>query len=1168
MATKKVQPGQSLFDLRPDIALEWHPSLNESITPREVTAGSKFKAWWKCPVAFDHEWQAIVQNRTTQGQGCPLCAGRRASSTNNLRAWCRENGPYGEQLLGEFNERLNQRPIEDFTTGSKANIYWNCHRCSEVFTASPNRRTSMKTGCPFCSGHRVGKSNSFASLHQALLSEWDFDRNTTVSPESITAGSNKKVWWKCSKGPDHNWEATVGSRTGQSTTGCPFCSGHRVSVTNSLSTTNPTIAQQWHEEKNGELKPHQLTAGSNTKVWWQCQENTQHVWEMPVVNRTGQNQGCPYCANRRVDSHNSLQSLAPIVASYFDSEKNGIPASEVLATSHKKYWWRCQNGPDHIWRDSPLSVASKNEPCPCCPPRMKQVSVTNSLRWWCSQNSERGQRLLMEWDVDENTALTPDDIIYTNQRKKILWKCPEAFDHVWEKSVYERTVDGTDCPFCNHRRPSSTNNLLDKYPEVARLLHPTLNKEVDISTIAPNSHVKLWWKCPNGDDHVWQSTPNSMKGQPQCGFCNGKRVSVTNSLATRFPEIAQEFDLERNTPLTPKDVTFGSGKKYWWRCVTNSDHSWSATASSRTGKLKTGCPECIIAPRSRREISLAHEIGSFFEINQLDHRVRESEKTFDCDIILRNERVIVEYDGSYWHKHKQEVDTAKTQSLVNAGWKVIRVREEPLSPIQSHDVLCLEYEPVVGVAARVLRTISNVLGISITGLVEYESTLIPRATVQTELFIEKLLSSPDAVMAYRQRQSWDRRFHELEEFSSKTGLADPAAITDSPRKLITWVNKQRVDYLNRSLSEELSLRLEKLPGWHWSQIDSRWRNQFDLLRSSIRAGLDLSPSQIGVPLVSWITNQRKLFRLNQLNEEQVELLSEIPNWSWEPEDEAWQKSYEALVQYVSRTGDTQVPQGHKEGTVGLGVWVNKQRIRFRKKVLETERQQLLESLPGWTWKPSSSKQESMFMALDAFVLREGHANVPATHVEDGIRLGQWLNGIRTRKRRGALHPDLINRLSSIPTFSWEPLNEQVPNNVELLEEYFKQNPEVKTVRGVIFNGRKLNSIVTYLRRHYSDGELAPDLIERIEILPNWSWSPFEESWQIGYSNLLTFVDREGTSLVPQKHVENEFNLGVWVHGRRSAFRKGSLNEKQKTMLEALPHWTWNPPRGPQPKSIN
>jgi transcription elongation factor Elf1 len=149
----------------------------------------------------------------------------------------------------------------------------------------------------------------------------------------------------------------------------------------------------------------------------------------------------------------------------------------------------------------------------------------------------------MEWDVDENTALTPDDIIYTNQRKKILWKCPEAFDHVWEKSVYERTVDGTDCPFCNHRRPSSTNNLLDKYPEVARLLHPTLNKEVDLSTIAPNSHVKLWWKCPNGDDHVWQSTPNSMKGQPQCGFCNGKRVSVTNSLATRFPEIAQEFDL-------------------------------------------------------------------------------------------------------------------------------------------------------------------------------------------------------------------------------------------------------------------------------------------------------------------------------------------------------------------------------------------------------------------------------------------------------------------------------------------------------------------------------------------------------------------------------------------------------------------------------------------------
>jgi hypothetical protein len=157
---------------------------------------------------------------------------------------------------------------------------------------------------------------------------------------------------------------------------------------------------------------------------------------------------------------------------------------------------------------------------------------------------------------------------------------------------------------------------------------------------------------------------------------------------------------------------------------------------------------------------------------------------------------------------------------------------------------------------------------------------------------------------------------------------------------------------------------------------------------------------------------------------------------------------------------------------------------------------------------------------------------------------------------------------TISGFSWEPLNEQVPNNVQLLEDYFKQNPDVKSVRNVIFNGRKLNSIVVYLRRHYLDGELSPEMIERIENLPNWSWHPFDDAWQVAHAHLLSFVDREGTSLVPQKHVENGFNLGMWVNGRRSAFRKGSLDEKQKAMLEALPHWTWKPPRGPLPKSIN
>jgi hypothetical protein len=59
-------------------------------------------------------------------------------------------------------------------------------------------------------------------------------------------------------------------------TGCPFCSGHRVSLANCLSTIFPDLANQWHPTKNGQLDPKRIIAGSDKKLWWICRENESH----------------------------------------------------------------------------------------------------------------------------------------------------------------------------------------------------------------------------------------------------------------------------------------------------------------------------------------------------------------------------------------------------------------------------------------------------------------------------------------------------------------------------------------------------------------------------------------------------------------------------------------------------------------------------------------------------------------------------------------------------------------------------------------------------------------------------------------------------------------------------------------------------------------------------
>jgi hypothetical protein len=117
-----------------------------------------------------------------------------------------------------------------------------------------------------------------------LVKEWHPTKNRPLTPSKVTAGSEKHVWWKCPEGPDHEWQARVADRSRGR--GCPFCAGKKVSVTNSLATLFPELANEWHPTKNGTLTPDKVTAGSHKKVWWQRPENPDHEWQARVDSRT------------------------------------------------------------------------------------------------------------------------------------------------------------------------------------------------------------------------------------------------------------------------------------------------------------------------------------------------------------------------------------------------------------------------------------------------------------------------------------------------------------------------------------------------------------------------------------------------------------------------------------------------------------------------------------------------------------------------------------------------------------------------------------------------------------------------------------------------------------------------------------------------------------------
>ncbi len=88
---------------------------------------------------------------------------------------------------------------------------------------------------------------SLAETHPEIAKQWHPTKNGDLMPSNVSFGSRKKVWWKCDKGDDHEWETLVSSRS--SGKNCPICSNQKVVFSNSIASTNPELLKIWHHKK-------------------------------------------------------------------------------------------------------------------------------------------------------------------------------------------------------------------------------------------------------------------------------------------------------------------------------------------------------------------------------------------------------------------------------------------------------------------------------------------------------------------------------------------------------------------------------------------------------------------------------------------------------------------------------------------------------------------------------------------------------------------------------------------------------------------------------------------------------------------------------------------------------------------------------------------------------
>jgi hypothetical protein len=196
----------------PKIAIEWHPTKNGKVTPKDVVAGSHKSYWFKC--SQGHDWKANLGDRTSKKPtGCPFCAGRKVCKENSLH----NNFP---KIAKEWHPTKNGKVTpKDVVAGSHKSYWFKCSQGHD-WKCRLYGRTRGGSGCPYCDGKLVCKSNCLQTRFPKVAKEWHPTKNGKITPRDVVSGSRKYYWFKCEL--NHEWRANLDSRTRVSSD-CPYC---------------------------------------------------------------------------------------------------------------------------------------------------------------------------------------------------------------------------------------------------------------------------------------------------------------------------------------------------------------------------------------------------------------------------------------------------------------------------------------------------------------------------------------------------------------------------------------------------------------------------------------------------------------------------------------------------------------------------------------------------------------------------------------------------------------------------------------------------------------------------------------------------------------------------------------------------------------------------------
>jgi hypothetical protein len=295
-------------------------------------------------------------------------------------------------------------------------------------------------GCPICSRHKVVDSNCLSTLYPEIARQWHPIKNGKLTPREVAPGTAKKIWWKCPKGDDHEWQATVNHRT--CGTGCPKCNpDYSIPELRLFSELKTIFPQAQHRVLINKCEVDIFIPEMNLGIeydgfYWHQDKFEKDLAKNLALDSTiflirVREEGLPLLSANdiRVKKRNiSVSTTKSILKIILKNYSDIIP--ELIAKINKYMdasSWVATNHFDKLFS------------------QRKHVAFEKSLSFLFPA-------IAKEWHPTKNNHLLPE-YFSRGSGRKVWWlgKCK----HEWEDSILHRT-GGRGCPKCRYKRSSQT----------------------------------------------------------------------------------------------------------------------------------------------------------------------------------------------------------------------------------------------------------------------------------------------------------------------------------------------------------------------------------------------------------------------------------------------------------------------------------------------------------------------------------------------------------------------------------------------------------------------------------------------------------------------------------------------------------------------------------------